>query len=47
MQTSAHYFGLVGVPRELLERHAVSTDMATFRGYQLSENQDFIERGAA
>jgi hypothetical protein len=47
LQASAHYFGLVGVPRELLERHAVSSDQATFRGHQFIENQDFIERGAA
>jgi hypothetical protein len=47
LQTSAHYFGLVDVPRDLLERHAVSIHMSTFRGYQFSENQDFTERGAA
>ena len=47
LQTSARYFGLDGVPRKLLDRHAVAIRMATLLGSQFSENQSLMQRGAA
>lgn len=46
LQTSARYFGLDGVPRKLLDRHAVAIHVATLRGFQISENQSHLQRGA-
>ena len=47
LQTSVRYFGLDGVPREMLDRHAATIPVETLRGSQFSGNQSLIQRGAA